>query len=103
MKFAPGLALAAMLALNLPAWAVDDPNAVIDDSPSSAAMAVDLLMVRPLSLAATGVGCVLFVLDLPLSIIQGELPREPARKLVIEPARFTFTRRLGSMEYSSPK
>ena len=102
MKFAPGLALAAALFASVPAWA-DDSQAVIDDSPSSAAMAVDLLMVRPLSLVATGVGAVLFVLDLPLSVIQGELPREPARKLVVEPFRFTFTRRLCSMEYSSVK
>lgn len=99
MRFAPFM-LAAALALSAPAWA-DESSQVIDESPSAAAMTIDLLFVRPLSLVATGLGCVLFVLDLPLSVIQGEPPREPARKFVVEPARYTFTRRLGSMEYSS--
>ncbi|MFT4045795.1 MAG: hypothetical protein QM661_03775 [Solimonas sp.] len=70
----------------------------VDTSPSGAAMVADLLVVRPLGLVATVFGVGLFVLQLPLSLIQGELPNEPARRLVVEPAQFTFTRPLGEME-----
>ncbi|MGH8444499.1 MAG: hypothetical protein ACREVL_04485 [Solimonas sp.] len=70
----------------------------VDTSPSGVAMAADLLIVRPVSLVATVLGAGLFVLQLPLSLIQGEPPSEPARKLIIEPAQYTFSRPLGDME-----
>ena len=70
----------------------------IDDSPSAAAMAFDLVLVRPLGLVATVLGTGLFILDLPLSIAMGEPPSEPAKKLVAEPAAFTFRRPLGQMD-----
>lgn len=69
----------------------------IDDAPSGTAMAFDLLVVRPLSLAATVVGAGLFVLDLPLSLVMWQAPTVPAQKLVIEPAEYTFRRPLGQM------
>jgi hypothetical protein len=70
----------------------------IDDTPSASAMAFDLLIVRPLGLVATVAGVGLFVINLPLSVIQGEPPSEPARKFIVEPARFTFDRPLGDMD-----
>ncbi len=70
----------------------------IDDTPSASAMAFDLLIVRPLGLVATVAGVGLFVVNLPLSLVQGEPPIEPARKFIVEPARFTFERPLGDMD-----
>jgi hypothetical protein len=70
----------------------------VDTAPSGVAMAADLLIVRPLGLVATVLGTGLFVLQLPLSLIQGEPPNDAARKLVVEPAQFTFSRPLGDME-----
>lgn len=70
----------------------------IDESPSSAAMAFDLVVVRPLGLVATVGGIGLFVLSLPFAVLQGEPPQEQARKFIVEPARFTFDRPLGDME-----
>lgn len=70
----------------------------IDTSPSAIAMAADLIVVRPLSFVATVLGTGLFVAQLPLSLIQWESPAVPARKLVVEPATYTFTRPLGEME-----
>lgn len=61
-------------------------------------MLVDLVLVRPVSLVATVLGTGLFVLQLPLSLIQGTPPSDPARKLIVEPAKYTFQRPLGSME-----
>lgn len=70
----------------------------VDTAPSAVAMAADLLVVRPLGLVATVLGTGLFVLQLPLSLVQGEAPADPARKLVVAPARFTFSRPLGDLE-----
>lgn len=96
MKFATIFAAAVLtLSAGMASAQETDP---IDNSPSGGAMAVDLILIRPVALVGTVLGVGLFVLQLPISIIQGEPPAEPARKLVVEPAKFTFTRRLGSME-----
>lgn len=76
----------------------DEYSDSLDGSPSAGAMAFDLLIVRPVGLVATILGTGLFVLQLPLSLIQGEPPSDPAKKLVVEPARYTFDRPLGEME-----
>ena len=66
--------------------------------PSAAAMTFDLLIVRPVSLVATVLGSGLFILQLPLSLLQAEPPSDAARSLVIEPAAYTFSRPLGQMD-----
>ena len=76
----------------------DEYRESIDGKPSAGAMAFDLLIVRPVSLVATVLGTGLFVLSVPLSLIQGERPSDPAQKLVVEPAKFTFDRPLGVIE-----
>jgi len=92
------VALGATLALFSSFANADEYRDTLDGKPSAGAMAFDLIVVRPVSLAATVIGAGLFVLSLPLSIIQGERPSDPAQKLVVEPAKFTFDRPLGVME-----
>lgn len=90
---------AALLAASTAAAAQAEPY--VPDGvaePSAGAMAFDLIVVRPVSLVATILGSGLFVLQLPLSAVQGKPPLEPAKKLVMEPARYTFDRPLGHME-----
>lgn len=70
----------------------------VDNSPSGVAMALDLAVARPLGLAVTVLGGVVFVAQLPLDLLGWQSPAAPARKLVMEPARFTFTRPLGDFE-----
>lgn len=65
-----------------------------DNAPSGAAMAGDLILARPLGLAATVLGSVVFVVGLPFELLAGNVS-DPARRLVTEPARYTFTRPLG--------
>ncbi|WP_020651127.1 hypothetical protein [Solimonas variicoloris] len=91
------LAFAALLALGIGS-AQAQVSDEVDATPSAAAMAADLILVRPLGLVATVLGAGLFVVQLPLSLVQGEPPSDPARRLVVEPARFTFSRPLGDME-----
>ncbi|HUP91416.1 MAG TPA: hypothetical protein VM074_04150 [Solimonas sp.] len=91
------LCAAAALTFGAATASAEDYREGIDDSPSAGAMAVDLLIIRPVGIVATVAGVGLFILNLPLSLIQGEPPTEAARKLIVEPARYTFQRPLGEM------
>jgi hypothetical protein len=93
-----GFVAAATLTLSSGLASADSYRDSIDDTPSAGAMAFDLVVVRPVGLVATVLGAGLFVLQLPLSLIQGEPPSDPAKKLVVEPAKYTFQRPLGQME-----
>ena len=57
-------------------------------------MAGDLFVVRPLGIAATAVGAVIYVISLPFSLAGGN-EAEARQKLVIDPATYTFERPLG--------
>lgn len=94
-----GLSLLAGVALSLAASTAAAQDSVgYEDTrggaPSAAAMTVDLLVARPLGLAATVIGTVVFVASLPFQALAGNVA-DPAKQLVAEPARFTFVRPLG--------
>jgi hypothetical protein len=91
------LIAAAVFALTAVVAQADERDG-IDDTPSASAMAVDLLLIRPLGLVATVLGTGLFLVQLPLSLAIGDAPTGPADKLVVEPASFTFRRPLGKMD-----
>ena len=83
--------LASLLMLFLP---IQSQAAEIDETPSAAAMVFDGLIVRPLTLVATLIGSVFWVVTLPFSALGGNAG-EAAEVLVLEPARATFLRCLG--------
>lgn len=90
------LAAAAALAFSASAGANDRE----DDSrfaPSAESMALDLFLVRPLSLAGTLIGTAVFIVATPFNLITMNFS-DPARRLVLEPAKYTFTRELGDLE-----
>ena len=87
-------AAAASLALCANAHAYDQ---VVDQTPSAEAMTFDLFIVRPLSLAGTIVGTAVYVAALPVNLITFNFV-DPARRLIIEPAKFTFVRDLGDLQ-----
>jgi hypothetical protein len=68
----------------------EDRNAV--------SMIFDFVLLRPLGLAATVVGTAFFVVTLPFSVLGGNTG-EAAKKLMVEPAKYTFTRPLGAEDY----
>lgn len=83
-----------------------NPAAAIDDyadpgRPSAAAMGVDAVLVRPVSLAATALGTGLFVVSLPFSLL-GMNVDEAGSRLIVEPGKYTFARPLGDFQQSSP-
>jgi len=65
-----------------------------DKEKGAGPMLFDLLLIRPVGVAATVIGSALFVVSLPFSAIGGNT--KPAyEKMVKEPAKYTFNRRLG--------
>lgn len=62
---------------------------------SAPSMVADLIVVRPLSLVATAVGCVFFVVCLPFAVWSGDRLNNAGALLVKEPGAYTFTRPLG--------
>ena len=73
------------------------PEPVIDRAPSAEAMTFDLFVMRPLGLVGTIAGTAIFIVALPFELVTWTF-QEPARRLVGEPARFTFTRPLGDLD-----
>lgn len=57
-------------------------------------MVVDVVVMRPLGLAATVVGTVLTIVALPFTIPSGSV-ESSARELILRPADYTFNRPLG--------
>jgi hypothetical protein len=69
----------------------------IDDAPTGEQMALDLVLMRPLSLVGTVIGIGVFVVSTPFCALAWNCV-DPARRLVLEPAKFTFTRDLGDLD-----
>ncbi len=61
-------------------------------------MAVDLVLLRPLGIAATAIGCAFFVAGLPFTIWSSRRLKQAGTHLVLEPATYTFVRPLGELE-----
>lgn len=88
--------LALLLCLGLPAQANSgsgDPRYTIQNPPAYA-MIGDLLIARPLLLAATVIGAGAFVVSLPFTALGGGVG-DAGKALVVDPAKATFVRCLG--------
>jgi NAD dependent epimerase/dehydratase family enzyme len=64
---------------------------------SADAMLFDLVLVRPIGLAASVAGQVLFVVSLPFTLLGGNVG-EAAKELSWAPVKYTFARPLGKFE-----
>lgn len=89
------LIAAALLACAAGPAQAYDPE--IDDAPSAEAMTFDLFIMRPLALAGTLAGTAVYIVALPFNLVTLNLV-EPGRRLVVEPAKYTFTRELGDLD-----
>ena len=89
------LLIAAMIFIPFGTSALAESKAVNNDI-SASAMAADLLVIRPLGIVATVVGSAVFIVSLPFSALGGNT-KTACRKLVQNPAKFTFTRALGDL------
>jgi hypothetical protein len=81
------LVIVACLFAHVPPAAAADGGAII----------ADVVVARPLCLAATAIGSVFFVLALPFAAATRSIDHT-ADALVVTPAKATFTRQLGDFE-----
>jgi len=81
--------LALLVSTTAPAFAGDGGD--------TTAYVVDVAVARPISFAMTIVGTVLFAVSLPFSAASGTV-HKTAQKLVVGPAKDTFSRPLGDLE-----
>lgn len=61
-------------------------------------MVLDAVVLRPVGLVTTVAGSAIYVVSLPFSLLGGN-EAEVRESLVYEPARYTFKRPLGDIEY----
>lgn len=66
----------------------------VDEKPSAAAMAGDLVVARPVGLVMTVAGTAAFIVSLPFTLLAGHAG-EAAETLMLGPAETTFMRCLG--------
>jgi len=85
--------VAALIFIPLTTSALAQSETLSEDN-SAGAMTVDLLLVRPVGVASLVLGSAVFVVALPFSLLGGNTG-ESAKKLIAEPAKFTFNRPLG--------
>ena len=71
---------------------------VTGEDRNAPAMILDMVLLRPLGLAGLAVGTAFFIVSLPISLLGGNTG-EAAQKLVVAPAKYTFTRPLGAEDY----
>lgn len=90
-----GLLLSALLLAGTPALA-QDAGVQPSSGPTALDIAADVVVLRPLGVAATALGTGLFILALPFSLPSDSVD-EVADKLVADPAEFTFNRPLGKL------
>ncbi|MCP4692137.1 MAG: hypothetical protein GY859_29090 [Desulfobacterales bacterium] len=75
------------------ALAQDKP---VDESINSGQMMVDTVVFRPLGFVGTVLGTTMWFISLPFSIPGGN-EQDVRKKLINEPARYTFKRQLGDL------
>ena len=65
-----------------------------EDEPSAEAITLDVVLIRPVGILSLAAGTGIFVISSPFAIITGST-KTAAKKLVVEPYKFTFERPLG--------
>lgn len=70
----------------------------LEEEATAEGIILDFVLLRPLGIAATAVGTVFFIASLPFSVPTGSMG-VTFKKLVAEPASFTFARPLGKVIY----
>ena len=80
--------------------AAGEAGHLLDSTPNIESMIIDVVFARPLGLVATVVGTAFFIVSLPFSALGGNT-QTAYKKMVGDPARFTFKRPLGQFNKDS--
>ncbi|MBI5901945.1 MAG: hypothetical protein HZB84_00450 [Deltaproteobacteria bacterium] len=71
-----------------------------EKEPSGTEIALDIILIRPLGVASVAAGAAFFVVGLPFTLPTMSVGLA-ARKLVVEPFKYTFVRPIGDMDKSA--
>ena len=88
-----GLLIMPAHAESVPQNASGDPMYTVE-APKAYSMVGDLIIARPLLIAATAIGAGVFVVSLPFTALGGNVG-EAGKALVVEPGKAAFVRCLG--------
>jgi ABC-type branched-subunit amino acid transport system permease subunit len=86
--------IAIILAVILMLFSAVSTSFALDSDPGAGAMIADTVLARPMGIATTIAGTVLFVVSSPFSALGGNL-KAAYTKLIKEPFVFSFSRPLG--------
>jgi hypothetical protein len=100
MQSCKNKALALMVVTFFMLGAVTAPALAQDlySETSGASMAVDFVLLRPLGIAATAVGCVFFIATLPFTVWSKKRIKQAGYNFVVEPGAYSFVRPLGDLQ-----
>ena len=88
-------ALILCAALCAPSTLLAAQGGCSEASRTSDSMLVDIVFIRPFGIVGTALGSVAYVASLPFTLLGGNAG-EAGKKLVVDPAAYTFARPLGS-------
>ena len=91
-----GSAMAMVLALGIVSSGVSFASDIYNDEPTTGEMLADAAIVRPLTLVASAVGAVTWVITLPFTFASGNAG-EFGKAVVVDPLEYTFARPVGDM------
>ena len=91
-----GSAMAMVLVLGVSASAVSFASDIYNEEPTAGEMLADATVVRPLTLIASAVGAVAWVVTLPFTLPSGNAD-EFGKAIVVDPLEYTFLRPVGDM------
>lgn len=91
-----GSAMAMVLALGIVSSGVSFASDIYNDEPTAREMLADATIVRPLTLVASAVGAVTWIITLPFTLPSGNAG-EFGKAMVADPLEYTFMRPVGDM------
>jgi hypothetical protein len=97
MAYAMALTLGLFVLSSSTSLASDFYDDSLGSEPSSGEMFVDAVAVRPLTLVASAVGLVGWVVTLPFTLFSGNAG-DAGQQWVLDPLAYTFARPLGQMD-----
>jgi hypothetical protein len=68
-----------------------------EEEPSGESIILDALVIRPVGILSIAAGTVIFAVSSPFALVTGST-KTAAKKLIVEPYKFTFKRPLGEYE-----
>lgn len=94
MKTNSGINLSFKIIILLLTVSLSTTSLSAKDLPTSGEMVIDLVLARPLGIVATVIGTSFFIIATPFTLLSGTW-KQSGKKLVLYPAKYTFTRGLG--------